>query len=136
MTAGLPLSVRIAVVRAAPDRQNSTAARPDKRPACNEGDAMTAVVRIVTGPARTGKTGRLLQRCRALSGPNRDGLLWLCPNRRRLDQLCVSLADVPGLRLTTFADLADELIATSPDVEPLPRGQGRLLLDECVSELL
>ncbi len=97
---------------------------------------MTATVHIVKGAARTGKTAQLLLRCRALAGPGKGPLLWLSPNRRRLDQLRASLANVPGLRLTTFADLSAELIAAAVDVRTLSRGQGRLLLDETVAELL
>lgn len=96
---------------------------------------MPAAVHLITGPARSGKTAQLIERCRAAAGTRGDGILWLCPDRRRLDQLRGRLAGIANLHLTTFADLADELLAATLDVGVPGRGQGRVLLDEIIAEL-
>src|SRR5436305_13529839 len=97
--------------------------------------SMSEVVTILRGPARSGKTARLLERCRAIAGAGT--VLWLTPSLRRADQLRPQLAGVPGLLLLTFEELAGELIAANePDLRPLPRCQGRLIIDDVLAELV
>src|SRR5262249_20719525 len=97
---------------------------------------MTATVSILRGPAGSGKTTRLLERCRdAFRGPG--PVLRLAPTRRRAAQLSAALATVcPSPLLSTFQDLGDELAAShAPRARPLSRAQRRLVVDEVVSEL-
>src|SRR4051812_5134708 len=96
---------------------------------------MSEVWKILRGPARSGKTGQLLERCRSIDAPGT--VLWLTPSLRRADQLRPQLAGVQGLLLLTFEELAGELIAANePALRPLPRCQTRLIIDEVLADLL
>src|SRR4051812_15096227 len=95
---------------------------------------MTASIHIVRGPAGSGKTLQLLERCRAAAG--QGSVLWLTPSMRRAEQLRGQLGGVAGLLLLTFPELSAELIAANePDVRPLSRSQSRLIVDEVIAEL-
>jgi ATP-dependent helicase/DNAse subunit B len=96
---------------------------------------MSEVLHILRGPARSGKTVKLLERCRAVGGTG--NVLWLTPSLRRADQLRAQLAGIPGLLLLTFEELAGEMIAANePELRPLPRCQARLIIDEVIADLL
>src|SRR5262249_51882502 len=115
------------------DRQNSTATGTDKRTIVTQ-KAMSATVHILRGCANSGKTSRLMERCRELAG--RGTLLWLGPSRRRVEQLKAKLAGVPELLARTFTDLAGEIVVSRmPEARPLSRCQARLLVEEVLGEL-
>src|SRR5262245_17986955 len=123
------------IVRAASDRENTTVTMTDKGTIVT-GSAARAVVRVVSGPARSGKTARLLERCCRLAARGPATFLWLTPTLRRADQLRGSLGSVPGLLLLTFDELAGELLARGePETRPLSCCQARLVLDEVLDDL-
>src|SRR5687768_7229877 len=98
---------------------------------------MDGGIHIVRGPARAGKTGHLLARCREVAADRAGTVLWLAPTARRVEQLHRGLHDVPGLRLRTFDELTGELIAAhEPGMRPLARGQARLIVEEVIGEHL
>src|SRR5947209_1501346 len=103
---------------------------------------MTATLHVLCGPAGSGKTERLLGRCREAAARGPGSVLCLAPTLRRAEQVRGLLAGVaPGagclsLFVLTFQDFADELVAANdPDARPLSRVQRRLLLDEVLDEL-
>jgi ATP-dependent helicase/nuclease subunit B len=102
---------------------------------------MTARLLLITGPARSGKTGRALARYRrALAERRPRATLWLSPSWRAAAEIrgrliegeltgCVSPA------VTTFDHFAEAVVGSSPDpVRPLSwlmkRQLVRLILDE------
>src|SRR5262245_21640101 len=101
---------------------------------------MTALVHILCGPASSGKTGRLLERCRAATARGIAAVLWLSPTRRCAEhiqqQLLTGEAGSFGVRVLTFQDLADEIVRVNdPLARPLPSAQRRLLAADVVAEL-
>src|SRR5438045_3017977 len=101
---------------------------------------MVATVHILASPAGSGKTERLLARCREASARRPASVLWLAPTLRRADQVRGLLADEKSGCLSpfvlTFQDFADDLVAANDaEARPLSRVQRRLLLDEVIAEL-
>jgi ATP-dependent helicase/DNAse subunit B len=101
---------------------------------------MTAVVRILCGPAGSGKTGRLAERYRERVRSEFGTALWLGPTHRAVEALRPRLLDgLPGClapHLFTFQDFAEEVIRVNdPSARPLSHLQRRLLADDLVAEL-
>lgn len=100
---------------------------------------MPAVVRVLCGPARSGKTQRLLDRYRTLAREAPGAVLWLAPTRRALEGVRRQLAETGGgltANLFTFQDFADEIVrCNDATVRPLSHLQRRLLAEELVAEL-
>jgi ATP-dependent helicase/DNAse subunit B len=101
---------------------------------------MPAAVYILTGPAGSGTTLRLLPRYRALGGSAVGAALWLGPTRRAIEALRERLVGEPlcclSPQLLTFQDLADEVVRVNdPAARPLSITQRRLLLDAIVADL-
>ncbi len=95
---------------------------------------MTAAVHLILGPAGSGKTARLVERCREAvrSGP----ALWLGPTRRHVDAVRVRLFPKEAPYLLTFQEFADEVVRVNdPQARPLAGVQARLLADAIVAEL-
>src|SRR5437870_1054352 len=91
------------------------------------------VVRVLCGPAASGKTERLLARCRAGGG----AALWLGPTRRSVEAVRLRLpTGGPAPRLFTFQDFAEEIIRChDPTARPLSNPHRRLLADDLVADL-
>jgi ATP-dependent helicase/nuclease subunit B len=101
---------------------------------------MTAAVYILSGPAGSGKTGRLIERCRSVNRAAFAAALWFVPTRRQAqalrERLVANDCGGVGLRLLTFEDFAAEVIrAHDPVARPLANVQRRLLVDDLVAEL-
>ncbi len=101
---------------------------------------MTTNVQLLCGPAGSGKTSRLLERCAAVAASAPGAALWLAPTRRAADAVRERLLDFApdllGSRLLTFEDLAEDLIRVNdPLARPLSNVQRRLLGDDIVAEL-
>ena len=101
---------------------------------------MTAAVHVISGPAHSGKTRRLLERFRALAGASIGAALWIAPTRRKVEVLRQHLLeDRSGClapHLFTFQDFAEEIIRVNdPAARPLSDLQRRLLADDLVAEL-
>src|SRR5262245_47437173 len=101
---------------------------------------MTASLHILCGPAWSGKSSRLFERCRAIRESPVGATLWLVHTRRCAQALQNQIADGPGgswaPNRLTFQDFADEVIRCSdPSAQPLADAQRRLLLDEIVAGL-
>jgi ATP-dependent helicase/DNAse subunit B len=100
---------------------------------------MTAAVHILSGPAGSGKTSRLIERCRAANQVAVGVTLCLVPTHRHrmaLEQRLIE-ADCAsvGLDLLTFEDCASEVIRLhDPAARPLANAQRRLLVDTLVAE--
>ncbi|HEV3259373.1 MAG TPA: PD-(D/E)XK nuclease family protein [Gemmataceae bacterium] len=101
---------------------------------------MPAIVRIVCGPAGSGKTTRLLERYRSVVAASVGGALWLGPTHRSVEALRLRLMN--GLtgclapNLFTFQDFAEEVIRVNdPSARPLSNLQRRLLANELVAQL-
>src|SRR4051794_36958604 len=101
---------------------------------------MAAVVRLLCGPAGSGKTERLLelfrQRTRSLPGC----ALWLGPTHRAVEairaQLLRDVSALVGPRLYAFAEFFDEIIrCNEPAGRLLSTVQQRLLLEEIAGRL-
>lgn len=97
----------------------------------------------LTGPARSGKTSRLLERYRAaLAHQEPRSTLWLAPHWRAAAQIRLSLLGgslracfTPGV--VTFAQFADQLLDLAPDaVRPLSAVMKRQLLRALIGEEL
>src|SRR5262245_19465986 len=101
---------------------------------------MTATVHLVQERAGSGKTHRLLERCREVARHSAGRVLWLGPTRRHLDAFRLRVLreanlSLPG-RLLTFQDFADEVVRfNDPDARPLATVQARLLVDAILTEL-
>src|SRR5262249_12813939 len=112
----------------------------DQVPSSNEDPPrMAATVRVVCGPAGSGKTERLLERCRAAAREGVGTALWLGPTRRAVDAVRGRLPRGGGVlapHLLTFQDFADAVVsANDPAARPLSAAQRRLLADDLVTEL-
>jgi ATP-dependent helicase/nuclease subunit B len=101
---------------------------------------MKATLHVVCGPARSGKTARLLgefvRRTRADPGTT----LWLVPTRRAADDFRERLRGqargLCGFYLRTFEDLVAALVeANDPKARPLAGVQRRLLVEEVLADL-
>lgn len=110
-------------------------------------DRMAARITVFVGPARSGKTERLLTRYqeflrgRAASGICGHGL-WLAPNRRYVSELRETLGCGPNGALlnpgmNTFAGFAEKVIAASARrIRPISKLQKRLVLRRVVDKSL
>src|SRR5262245_5960912 len=100
---------------------------------------MTAAVRILCGPAGSGKTQRLLERYRAATRRGLCAALWLGPTHRHVEALRPRLFDGHAClapHLFTFQDFAEEIIRVNdPAARPLSHVQRRLLADDLVADL-
>jgi ATP-dependent helicase/nuclease subunit B len=101
---------------------------------------MTAAVHILSGPAGSGKTGRLIERCQAGTQAAVGAALWIVPSYRHGERLRERLIENGcggiGLRLLTFEDFAADIIrAHDPAACPLANVQRRLLVDDLLAEL-
>src|SRR6516165_7480684 len=101
---------------------------------------MTAVVRILCGPAGSGKTNRLRQRYREAVRKRVGTALWIGQTGRQIDALRPHLlGDLDGCfapGLFTFQDFAEEIIRVNdPAARPLSNVQRRLLADDLVTWL-
>jgi ATP-dependent helicase/DNAse subunit B len=101
---------------------------------------MPARVRILCGPAGSGKTRRLLPRYREVAGAAFGAALWLAPTRRSVEairpQLLAGRSACLAPNLITFQDFAEEIIRVNdPAARPLSHVQRRLLAEEIVAEL-
>ncbi len=99
---------------------------------------MSATVRMICGPALSGKTARLrqlwLERARGAPG----SALWLAPTGRAAEQaraaVVRSAGSVVGLRFVAFTDFLDEVVrCNDPQVRPLTDVQRRLLAEDLVA---
>jgi ATP-dependent helicase/nuclease subunit B len=107
---------------------------------------MTARVTIVAGPARSGKTERLLGLYRAALATGggleaAESCLWLAPSRRAVEQIRERLADatLPGCfspGITTFANFADRVLDyADDDIRPIDDRMQRLLVERIVATM-
>jgi ATP-dependent helicase/DNAse subunit B len=101
---------------------------------------MPTTVRIVCGPAGSGRTRRLLGRYRQVAGAAPGAALWLAPARRQVDALRPRLLNgVTGIlapNLFTFQQFVEEIIRVNdPAARPLSQVQRRLLIEEVVADL-
>ncbi len=101
---------------------------------------MTAKVHILCGPARSGKTQRLLERYRVVARSGLGTTLWLGPSQRSVEALRERLLDGRGPllapQLFTFQDFAEEIIRVQdPAARPLANAQRRLLAEDVVAQL-
>jgi len=101
---------------------------------------MPARVRILCGPAGSGKTSRLLERYASAVRSHPGGALWLGPSQRSVEALRPRLMSglggclAPGL--FTFQDFVEEVIRVNdPSARPLSNLQRRLLANELVAQL-
>ncbi len=99
---------------------------------------MSATVRMICGPAFSGKTARLrqlwLERARGAPG----SALWLAPTRRAAEEARAAVVraagSVVGLRFVAFTDFLDEVVRwNDPQVRPLSDVQRRLLAEDLVA---
>ncbi len=105
---------------------------------------MTAAnVEILVGPARSGKTGRLLEEYRgALERMSPGSTLWLSPTHRscqevRKELIASGVSAVLGPGVMTFEQLAESVIAASPTpVRGVSRVQKRHILRRLVASHL
>jgi len=108
---------------------------------------MAAKLTLLVGPARSGKTRRLLSRYRELLRSRAaaglcGGGLWLAPNQRSVTKLLQTLSCetggaflVPGLH--TFAGYAESIVAASARrIRSVSRVQKRVLLGRVVDKAL
>jgi ATP-dependent helicase/nuclease subunit B len=102
---------------------------------------MPARVTILCGPARSGKTGRLLTRYRAaLRGRPPGSVLWLAPTWRAADEIRRRLLDetLPGCFLPgvmTFEKFAEAVLhAAELPIRPMTRLMKRELVRQIISE--
>ncbi len=108
---------------------------------------MSAEITVVVGPARCGKTERLLEVFRAELARVHDdrrlnSTLWLAPNRRAADQVRTRLLRgslrgcfAPGVR--TFDQFAGELLLHADDeMRPIDAGMKRQLVERLIREAL
>src|SRR5262245_37614332 len=100
---------------------------------------MAATVRIVCGPAGSGKTALLLEGYRAAAQRHPGAALWLAPTRRHAEAVRPLLA-AGGARLAphlwTVQDFADEIVCLNdPAAQPLSHVQRRLLAVDLVAQL-
>jgi ATP-dependent helicase/DNAse subunit B len=97
---------------------------------------MTAIVRIVCGPASSGKTEHLLERFREWARSAPGAALWLGPTRRSVEALRERLSESRGEVVLTFQQFAEEIIRVNDSLaRPLTNAQRRLLVDEILSTL-
>jgi ATP-dependent helicase/DNAse subunit B len=101
---------------------------------------MTAAVRVLCGPAGSGKTQRLLMRYQELARSAPGAALWLVPTRRGAEQVSDLFLSVLGGYCgpapRTFAEWAADVIrANDPAARLLSAAQRRLLLDELIARL-
>jgi ATP-dependent helicase/DNAse subunit B len=101
---------------------------------------MTATVRIVCGPAGSGKTQYLLERYARVARSGIGTALWLGPTHRSVEALRERLAGCAGPilapHLLTFQDFAEEIIRVNdPAARPLSDVQRRLVADDLVAQL-
>jgi ATP-dependent helicase/DNAse subunit B len=104
---------------------------------------MNAKVTVVLGPARVGKTTRLLERYRQrLRSPGAFGqALWIAPTHRAADAIRARILEgLPGCfspNCYTFAQFAEALIRSSlVPIRPLDRVQQQQLIGRFVDEAL
>ena len=108
---------------------------------------MAANITTLVGPARSGKTGRLLHRYRDLLRTRTatglcGGGLWLAPNQRRASELretlvCDSGAGFLAPGVYTFAGFAEAIVAAGARrIRPISRLQKRMLLGRVVDRAL
>lgn len=98
---------------------------------------MTAVLHILMGPRRSGKTERLLGRA-VESADGARSVIWLVPTRRHADALLARIQDETRTALagavTTFHDFTAAILAAGEAaVQPLSRAQRGLLLDDILT---
>jgi ATP-dependent helicase/DNAse subunit B len=102
---------------------------------------MAAAVRVLCGPAGSGKTQRLIERYQsAVRSDPLGAALWLGPTHRAVEagrpRLYAGLGGCVGARALTFQDFADELVRVNdPAARPLSHVQRRLLAEDIVAEL-
>ena len=101
---------------------------------------MNAVVYLLCGPARSGKTVRMRERYRAAVRQAIGAALWIGPTNRYIEAIREYLLDgtdsLFAPQLFTFQDFAEEIIrANDPNARPLSNVQRRLLADDIVSQL-
>lgn len=99
---------------------------------------MTAKVRLICGPAGSGKTALLRSRYRDAAQASIGTALWLGPTRRAVEAVRAQMASGVLLapQMLTFQDFADVVVhANDPDAQPLSDAQRRLLVDDIVADL-
>ena len=101
---------------------------------------MTAAVHVLCGPARTGKTRRMIERYRVCLADTPGGALWIGPTVRAVEALRERLlAETAALccpRLCTFQDVVQEIVRINdPEARPLTAAQRRLLAEDVIAEL-
>ncbi len=100
---------------------------------------MPANVHLLLGPAGSGKTAALLAHARSRLRRDPGCVLWLAPTRRAIEELRGRIAQTGGmcgLRLLTFADLAEQILeGEETSSRLLSSAQRRLLVEEMVSDL-
>jgi ATP-dependent helicase/DNAse subunit B len=99
-----------------------------------------AVVRIVSGPAGSGKTDRLRKQYRQVARSAPGAALWIGPTYRSVEAVRPELlTDLDGSLAPyafTFQDFAEEIIRVNdPTARPLAQVQRRLLADDLVARL-
>jgi ATP-dependent helicase/nuclease subunit B len=102
---------------------------------------MSAEVRVLCGPADSGKTGRLLDLFRQHARAAPGCALWLGPTPRAVEairnRLLAGSAALVAPRLYAFSGFFDEIIrCNDPGVRPLSPVQQRLLAEEIGERLL
>jgi ATP-dependent helicase/DNAse subunit B len=101
---------------------------------------MRAAVHLLSGPASSGKTRRLVERYRTVSRQSVGSALWLAPTYRSVEALRPDLLADGGGRVAphvyTFQDFVEALIRVNdPHARRLPNLQRRLLADDLVVRL-
>src|ERR1019366_502982 len=93
-------------------------------------------VHILCGPARSGKTGRMLTRFRERHADAPESVLWLAPTVRAVEALRGEVACSDNSRLRTFHEMLQEIVqANDPAARLLSGVQRRLLTEDLVASL-
>jgi ATP-dependent helicase/DNAse subunit B len=101
---------------------------------------MGAVVRILCGPAGSGKTARLRQLCLERARREPGAALWLGPTHRAVEEVRTEAirdaGSLVGLRMAAFSDFLDEVVRhNDPEARLLSDVQRRLLADDLLAAL-
>jgi ATP-dependent helicase/DNAse subunit B len=101
---------------------------------------MPALLRVLRGPAGSGKTARLRQLWLERAGREPGAALWLGPTRRAVDEVrrdvIRAAGSLVGLQMAAFSDFLDDVVRhNDQESRPLSEVQRRLLADDLMAGL-
>lgn len=101
---------------------------------------MSAAVRVICGPAGSGKTARMRGLCLDRARLDPGAALWLGPTHRAVEEVreeaIREAGSLVGLRMAAFSDFLDEIVRhNDPQARLLSEVQRRLLAEDLLADL-